>query len=78
MAHSATAQSNVGRTIKKEDLQLGDMVFFSQAGSPIGHVGIFVGNNSFIHAANPKKGVVITSLSDSYYLKNYKKATRVL
>ena len=54
------------------------MVFFSQAGSPIGHVGIFVGNNSFIHAANPKKGVVITSLSDSYYLKNYKKATRVL
>ncbi len=78
LAHSATAQSNVGRTIKKEDLQLGDMVFFSQAGSPIGHVGIFVGNNSFIHAANPKKGVVITSLSDSYYLKNYKKATRVL
>lgn len=78
LAHSATAQSNVGRTIKKEDLQLGDMVFFSQAGSPIGHVGIFVGNNSFIHAANLKKGVVITSLSDSYYLKNYKKATRVL
>ncbi len=78
LSHSATAQSNEGRTISKEDLNLGDMVFFSQSGSPIGHVGIFVGNNSFIHAANPKKGVVITSLSDSYYLKNYKKATRVL
>ena len=53
-------------------------MFFSQSGNSIGHVGIFVGNNSFIHAANPKKGVVITSLSDSYYLNNYKKAIRVL
>lgn len=78
LSHSATAQSNVGRIISKEELQLGDMIFFAQSGNPIGHVGIFVGNNSFIHAANPKKGVVITSLSDSYYLKNYKKATRVL
>ena len=77
LSHSASLQANVGSTVSKSDLQLGDMVFFSQGGSSIGHVGIFVGNNSFIHAANPQKGVIITSLSDGYYTKNYITAKRV-
>lgn len=78
LSHSASAQANIGTTVSKGNLQLGDMIFFSQGGSSIGHVGIFVGNNSFIHAANPQKGVVITSLSDGYYTKNYKTAKRIL
>ena len=78
LSHSASAQANIGTTVSKANLQLGDMIFFSQGGSSIGHVGIFVGNNSFIHAANPQKGVVITSLSDGYYTKNYKTAKRIL
>ncbi len=78
LSHSASAQANVGRTISKSDLQLGDMVFFTQGGSSIGHVGIYIGNNSFIHAANPQKGVVITSLSDGYYTRNYVTAKRIL
>lgn len=78
LSHSASAQANIGTTVSKANLQLGDMVFFSQGGSSIGHVGIFVGNNSFIHAANPQKGVIITSLSDGYYTANYKTAKRVL
>ncbi len=78
LSHSASAQANIGTTVSKSDLQLGDMVFFSQGGSSIGHVGIFVGNNSFIHAANPQKGVVITSLADGYYTSNYKTSKRVL
>lgn len=78
LSHSASLQANIGTTVSKANLQLGDMVFFSQGGSSIGHVGIFVGNNSFIHAANPHKGVVITSLSDGYYTTNYKTAKRVL
>lgn len=78
LSHSAAAQANVGTTVSKSNLQLGDIVFFSQGGSSIGHVGIFVGNNSFIHAANPQKGVVITSLSDGYYTSNYKTAKRIL
>lgn len=78
LAHSASAQANVGTTIAKSDLQLGDMVFFTQGGTSIGHVGIYIGSNSFIHAANPQKGVVITSLSDGYYTRNYVTAKRVL
>ena len=69
---TATAQKSNGRAVAKSELQLGDLVLFT------GHVGIYVGGNSFIHAANPKKGVVITSLSDSYYVKNYITARRII
>ncbi len=78
LSHSASLQANVGTTVSKSNLELGDLVFFSQRGSSIGHVGIFVGNNSFIHAANPQKGVIITSLSDGYYTKNYITSKRIL
>lgn len=69
---TATAQKSNGVAVAKSELQLGDLVLFT------GHVGIYVGGNSFIHAANPKKGVVITSLSDSYYVKNYITARRII
>lgn len=69
LSHSASAQANIGTTVSKANLQLGDMIFFSQGGSSIGHVGIFVGNNSFILLPNPQKGVVITSLSDGIIQK---------
>lgn len=71
LPHSASAQSAYGKSISKSNLKQGDLVFFT------GHVGIYVGNNKFIHAANPSKGVVITSLSDSYYKKNYITARRI-
>ena len=53
------------------------MVFNNSSNTSIGHVGIYIGGNSFIHAANPKEGVVITSLSSSYYQKRYVGARRV-
>ncbi len=57
--------------VKSYELQPGDLVIFT------GHVGIYIGNNKFIHAANPSKGVITTSLSDSYYTKTYKTARRI-
>lgn len=71
LPHSASAQQNYGKAVSKSNLKQGDLVFFT------GHVGIYVGNNKFIHAANPSKGVVITSLSNSYYKKNYITARRI-
>lgn len=71
LPHSASAQQSYGKAVSKSNLKQGDLVFFT------GHVGIYVGNNKFIHAANPSKGVVITSLSDSYYKKNYITARRI-
>jgi cell wall-associated NlpC family hydrolase len=41
-------------------------------------VGIYVGNNKFIHAENPANGVKISSLAETYYTNNYITARRIL
>lgn len=76
---SASQYSNSVR-ISKSDLNLGDLVFFSQTSgsSTVGHVGIYVGNGQFIHAASPGKGVRYDSLSDSYYSSHYIGCGRIL
>lgn len=68
---TSDAQASNGTAVSKSNLQPGDLVIFT------GHVGIYIGNNQFIHAANPSKGVITTSLSDSYYTKTYKTARRI-
>ncbi len=78
LSRSSKGQINNGVAVEKSNLQPGDIVVFNNSSNTsIGHVGIYIGGNSFIHAANPKEGVVITSLSSSYYQKRYVGARRV-
>lgn len=76
---SASQYSNSVR-IKKSELQIGDLVFFSQTAgsSKVGHVGIYVGGGQFIHAAAPGKGVRYDSIDSSYYSSHYIGCGRVL
>lgn len=69
---TAEAQASNGTYVAKSDLKAGDLVIFSS------HAGIYLGNGTFIHAANPSKGVIITSMSDSYYVRNYITARRIV
>lgn len=78
LPRTAASQAKQGGLVEKANLQIGDLVFFSQGSKKIGHVGIYIGDNSFIHAVNPQKGVAVTELSDSYYTKNYVTARRIL
>lgn len=76
-------QANQGIAVKKENLQPGDLVFFSginatSANARISHVGIYIGGGQFIHASNPTRGVVQDDINDSYYSKHYVKARRVI
>lgn len=76
---TSSSQASNGKKVAKSDLKQGDLVLFKgTSGSSIGHVGIYVGDNKFIHAANSKKGVITTSLSDSYYSKKYVTARRIV
>ena len=66
-----------GKTVKKSALKPGDLVFFDTNGglNSINHVGIYIGNNQFIHASSgTKRKVTINSLSDSFYSKTYMRA----
>lgn len=78
LPHSSTSQSKKGESVKKADLTAGDLVFFNTSGNGISHVGIYIGDGSFIHASSGRGKVVIDPLSDKYYAARYVKAKRVL
>jgi lipoprotein Spr len=64
--------------IKKDSLMVGDIVFFRSTQSPSGwHCGVYLGRDTFVHAANKKEGVKISSLSEPRYLSSYKGAGRL-
>ena len=76
----AIAQSKHGKYVSRKDLQPGDLIFFDTSKRRKGyvnHVGIYLGNDKFIHASSAKKKVVISKLGKSFYSKRYKGARRV-
>lgn len=79
----AASQAQEGEKIEKDQLQKGDLVFFSHQGrGRISHVGIVEevspeGDVKFIHAAT-SRGVMISSLNDSYWGPRYRFAKRVI
>lgn len=74
---SARSLSKIGETIKFEDLQPGDLVFFNTRKSKFSHVGIYVGNNEFIHAPRTGKTIRVENLTKNFWLKRFNGATRV-
>lgn len=64
--------------LSREQLSAGDLVFFNTAGNGtrVGHVGIYIGDNAFIHASS-SRGVRISTFDDPYYAKIYNRGGRV-
>ncbi len=60
-----------GEALDKDQLSIGDLVFFRTYASFPSHVGIYLGNNLFIHASSRGKKVTIDSLETPYYLKRF-------
>ena len=79
LPRTSREQGEFGTYVEKSDLSAGDLVFFSnRSDRVINHVGIYIGNNEFIHASTSIRGVVKDSLDTKYYIKNYVTARRVL
>jgi hypothetical protein len=69
LPRTAREQYKAARTISRTELQEGDLVFFNtRGGSGVSHVGIYLQNNKFIHAAS-SQGVTISDLFDDYWAK---------
>ena len=67
---------NDGVAVSMRDLQVGDLVFFG-SGSYANHVGMYIGNGNFVHAANPSSGVRVSSMNETYYAERYLCARRI-
>ncbi len=64
--------------IKKDSLEIGDLVFFRSSQSPSGwHCGTYIGETMFVHAANRAEGVKVSSLMEPRYKAAYKGAGRL-
>ncbi len=76
LPRTSSSQANAGHYVAKSELKPGDLVFFDTYGG-ISHVGIYVGNDSFIHSTVPGDVVKISSLSTAYYKSRYVTARRI-
>ncbi|MBR0366046.1 MAG: C40 family peptidase [Clostridia bacterium] len=72
----AASQRGAGTYISRENLQPGDLVFFSNGGG-ISHVGIYAGNGNMIHAPHTGDVVKVASINSSYRVSHYAGAVRV-
>ena len=76
----ASSQLENGYSVERSELQAGDLVFFKASGTsmPVSHVGLYVGEGTFIHASTQTKGVRLDNLDSGYYADVYVYARRIV
>jgi cell wall-associated NlpC family hydrolase len=78
LPHNAYSMSQQGKSIGRNQMRPGDLVFFNTLKRTFSHVGIYLGDNRFIHAPRTGKSVEIGSLDTSYWKQRFNGARRVL
>jgi len=73
---SARDMARKGHTVERGRLRPGDLVFFNTRNAPFSHVGIYIGDDRFVHAPSTNGRVRIDPLSATYYTKRYETARR--
>ena len=67
----ASEQALNGKHVEVSDMQPGDLLCFYSGGSYIGHVGIYIGNNLFVHSATSSTGVITSELTGYYARRGF-------
>jgi len=78
LPRTAREMSQIGQRIDSSQLKPGDLVFFNTMRRAFSHVGIYLGDNYFMHAPRTGAEVRVESMDSSYWLKRYNGARRVL
>ena len=77
LPRKSTQMSRVGKPINRDDLQPGDLVFFNTMRLTFSHVGIYVGDNKFIHSPSKGTAVRVDDLGSLYWDKRFDGARRL-
>ena len=77
---TASNQLDNGYAVDRANLQPGDLVMFCQYGSTkrASHVGLYIGNNQYVHASTPGTGVIISDMDDPYISSGFVGARRIV
>jgi len=78
LPRTAREQSEVGNVVDKSELKPGDLVFFNTMRRAFSHVGIYLGDNRFLHAPRTGAEIRVEDMSQSYWVKRYNGARRVV
>ena len=76
LPRSSREMASIGNRVEKNELQPGDLVFFQTKGRRINHVGIFIGNDTFVHSSLTK-GITEDKLKQNYYEKRFAGGVRL-
>ena len=77
LPRTAREQCCIGKKVEKDQLEEGDLVFFKTRRANNTHVGIYIGNNEFVHASSRNKEVKVDNLSAPYFSQCFLKGVRV-
>jgi cell wall-associated NlpC family hydrolase len=77
LPRSSREQYKQGEKVDRDKLEIGDLVFFSSGGPHPTHVGIYVGNDQFLHAARKARHVMVSDLNKIWYTMRYLGARRI-
>ncbi len=69
--------SRTGAPVSSADLRPGDLVFFNTLRHAFSHVGIYLGDNRFVHSPRPGRAVRVEDMRDGYWARRYNGARRV-
>ena len=78
LPRDSRSMSKVGTSVEKTELKPGDLVFFNTLRKPFSHVGIYIGEDRFVHAPRRGREVEVSELRDSYWKKRFNGARRLL
>lgn len=78
LPRSSYEMSQSGSTVDASQLQPGDLVFFNTLRRAFSHVGIYVGDNRFIHSPSAGKSVQISQMGDNYWKHRFEGARRMV
>ncbi len=78
LPRTSKQMSALGEKVAADDLKVGDLVFFNTRRFRYSHVGIYLGDNRFIHAPSRGKEVQIAQLSESYWRGHFNGARRLV
>lgn len=77
LPRTAREQARIGKRVPRNELEVGDLVFFNTRRA-FGHVGVYIGNNQFVHASSGRaRAVKVDTLDKPYYDKRFVKAVRL-